>query len=489
MIGKKIIRAAAFVLAATMTLTAAPEVSASTWKDTKKQLYVNEVDFTGNLKNVVLTDAITIPKEFEDKFKKDDGTYDKEAYKEWILSDSIDVIHTYIQKYNLEYVKTINGNIKVYKMPDGWSTTGTGYMCLIENCNYNYTGQKLHFSPIDYGEKVILQKGETIALSTNYDFDETQTMKDEKNREVIDVVTGVSDGMVVYSSSNEKVATVSKNGKVKAKKKGKAVITATVTNEKYTANVDASELKYLTCSVKVIVRNKPKKKDSPTYGWTYSKKKTKEGLQKLYEINRGSFNIKELYDILKINGEKVTEWVGAKKTYKQAGKYLMKLFKDYDSGLISRKEANKLGDNIRVYHVNYRFYDDGWVSDNGTNVYGLKDAVYYTMNTRDVVSVGKSKNFIDAIYIDGIRNAGYKKLFKVYYNNKTNKYMNVVKEALLEWETHIEDSDFYLGVYHLENGNYLPLMNKYMHNGTDGSRWAAFFIDPDNGHSIENFTE
>ena len=47
---------------------------------------------------------------------------------------------------------------------------------------------------------------------------------------------------VTWKSSNKKVATVSKKGKVTAKKKGKATITATVSGKKYTCKVTVKEI-------------------------------------------------------------------------------------------------------------------------------------------------------------------------------------------------------------------------------------------------------
>lgn len=63
-------------------------------------------------------------------------------------------------------------------------------------------------------------------------------------------VTGASTG-VKWSSSNTKVATVSKTGKVKAKKAGTATITATVNKQKYTCKVTVSKKTVLVSKVKL----------------------------------------------------------------------------------------------------------------------------------------------------------------------------------------------------------------------------------------------
>lgn len=90
-----------------------------------------------------------------------------------------------------------------------------------------------------------------------------------------------STAKVKYSSSNNNICTVSKNGEVKGKKAGRATITAVVGKTKYKCNV-------------VVKNNKVKKKDkSGTYNYIYNPevKRTELSNEKSYTVNHNSNEI------------------------------------------------------------------------------------------------------------------------------------------------------------------------------------------------------
>lgn len=397
---------------------------------------------------------------YKELFPQDFGTMFPDAddknspgadrFRAWMKENNKEATLVWLKKYCGEPIYTSDDGVSYYYYP-GNAEEESFYIGYMGERNFQYDGQKLMFSPVDYGKKLILGKGETITLGTNYNYNKTQEYQYSMG-ENGSHVTAVSDGNVVYSSSNEKVATVDGKGKVKAKKKGKTTITASVTNEKYLSKVDRSELKYFTISVDIEVRNKPKKSETLSYGMKYCKKETKD-LAKV-----AAYRSKDMCKVPGVNGDKDRPY-STTKAFKDgcrdAGKYAEKLFDKWKSGMITTKEAKKLVEAVKVWMLEDKFYSEG-KTGRDLNFAGFKRGTF----TRTFSIKNVDWNKIMKLP-EGVRwTPGFSKVYgygfwkdktSVYYDKKEHHY-RVFTGGTSYYDGSIDADDYYFGCYVFPNG-------------------------------------
>ncbi len=390
-----------------------------------------------------------------------------DRFRAWMKENNKEATLVWLKKYCGEPIYTSDDGVSYYYYP-GNAEKESLYIGYMGERNFQYDGQKLMFSPVDYGKKLILGKGETITLGTNYNYNETQEYQRSMG-ENGSHVTAVSDGNVVYSSSNKKVATVDSKGKVKAKKKGKATITASVTNDKYLSKVDRSELKYFTISVDIEVRNTPKKSDALSYGMKYCKKETKALSDNIVgcrvkDICKAPYNNE--FDYAK----------GFKKGCKTAGKYVENLYDKWKSGMISSKEAKKLVKSLKIWLLEDKFYSNG-VSDREINYYCFAKGTFtYTcsLTSKDVVNPLRRE-----IYYKVLRNSSWLDKLSVYYDKKKHEYRMFTGGTELYNIYHVSGKDGYFGSYAFPNGKHMyeSSSSGWCKTGDEGAKTITIIED------------
>lgn len=425
---------------------------------------------------------------YKELFPQDFGTMFPDAddknspgadrFRAWMKENNKEATLVWLKKYCGEPIYTSDDGVSYYYYP-GNAEEESFYIGYMGERNFQYDGQKLMFSPVDYGKKLILGKGETITLGTNYNYNKTQEYQRSMG-ENGSHVTAVSDGNVVYSSSNEKVATVDGKGKVKAKKKGKTTITASVTNDKYLSKVDKSELKYFTISVDVEVRNKPKKSEALSYGMKYCKKETKALSENI--VGCRAKNICKIP--MKNDYIPESDTKAFKDGCRDAGKYVLKLFDKWKSGMITAKEAKKLVRAVKVWTLEDEFNSKGMMGRNLRCAMFTRGSFTYTCSLTSKLPFLIS-DFLDitipkerAIYYKVLRNSSWLDKLSVYYDKKKHKY-RMFTGGTSYYTTGINADDLYFGSYVFPNGKrlYESSSSGWRKTGDEGANTITIIKD------------
>lgn len=416
-----------------------------------------------------------------------------DRFRAWMKENNKEATLVWLKKYCGEPIYTSDDGVSYYYYP-GNAEKESFYIGYMGERNFQYDGQKLMFSPVDYGKKLILGKGETITLGTNYNYNKTQEYQRSMG-ENGSHVTAVSDGNVVYSSSNEKVATVDGKGKVKAKKKGKTTITASVTNDKYLSKVDKSELKYFTISVDIEVRNKPKKSETLSYRMKYCKKETKELVKKLNQYGSHGYNSKELCKVpIYSNDIPYSNTKAFKDGCRYAGTYAEKLFDKWKSGMITAKEAKKLVEAVKVWMLEDEFNSKGMMGRKLRCAIFTRGSFTYTCGTKNI----DGYKAYHKVYHHG----SWRDKLSVYYDRKRHQYRVFTGGTEDYSDGEIDADDRYFGCYVFPNGkrmyeyptsewrkigseysgsikNAVGTMGLFMNLNSRGEGWGAFSLYAD----------
>lgn len=270
------------------------------------------------------------------------------GYKKFIVEvDSISGASGYEVKYslkaNMKNAKTITSRGTICG-PTGLKA-GKKYYVSVRAYTYDSTGA------IIYGEwgsvksiklpKVMLDKSQTILLKG-----QTEQLK----------LQGAKKG-VVWSSKKTSIATVSKNGKVKAKKAGTTTVTAKYKNKKYTCKIKVENPELTHKNIKLLVGQEKKislKKTSLPIKWSIKDFKIvniSKGLIKAKSagntvvkatVNGKSFSCKVKVENPVLSDTSIQLLKGQTKQIKLSGTTFAVTYRSSDSKIVSVNEKGML---------------------------------------------------------------------------------------------------------------------------------------------------